>query len=122
MKAVGVPSNHPVLQKAVRWLESIQHSDGGWGESCRSSEIKRFVSLSFGTPSQTAWAVDAIMAVKGKEAPSVQRGIAFLLKQHELSYSALTYPTGLGLPGGFYIRYHSYNYLYPLLTLAHYQK
>ena len=32
------------------------------------------------------------------------------------------YPTGTGLPGGFYIRYHSYAHIYPLLTLAHYAK
>ncbi|WP_028400097.1 squalene--hopene cyclase [Ectobacillus panaciterrae] len=122
MRAAGVSANHPALQKAVRWLESIQHSDGGWGESCQSSEKKRFMPFSFSTPSQTAWAIDAIMAVKGKEASSVQRGAAFLLRQNELSETALTYPTGLGLPGGFYIRYHSYNHLFPLLALAHYMK
>lgn len=36
LKAVGVSKNHPSMQKAATWLRSIQNSDGGWGESCRS--------------------------------------------------------------------------------------
>ncbi|MCP8969169.1 squalene--hopene cyclase [Ectobacillus ponti] len=110
------------IQKAVRWLESIQNPDGGWGESCSSSVQKRFVPLSFSTPSQTAWAVDALLSVQKRETPAIRRGILYLLQQQDLKRHVLEYPTGLGLPGGFYIQYHSYNELFPLLALAHYMK
>ncbi|WP_371754400.1 hypothetical protein [Ferviditalea candida] len=32
-----------------------------------------------------------------------------------------TYPTGAGLPGGFYFHYPGYRYSWPLLALAHYK-
>lgn len=119
LRANGLPKNHPAIEKAVRWLEMIQHRDGGWGESCKSSKEKRFISTSFSTPSQTAWALDALIAVYDTETPAIQNGINYLL---ENSFHNIEYPTGTGLPGEFYIRYHSYHRLFPLLTLAHYVK
>lgn len=117
LRAVGVANTHPALKKAVMWLERIQHRDGGWGESCRSSIEKRFVPLSFSTPSQTAWAIDALISYYDEETPVIRKGISYLL-EHAASHQE--YPTGTGLPNGFYIRYHSYSYMYPLLTFAHY--
>ncbi|MEN1934068.1 prenyltransferase/squalene oxidase repeat-containing protein [Paenibacillus sp. 102] len=117
LRAIGVPSNHTALQKAAKWLESIQHSDGGWGESCRSSVEKRFISLPFSTPSQTAWALDALIAFYDTETPVIRKGISYLLAHPTQNQD---YPTGIGLPDGFYIRYHSYHHIFPLLTFAHY--
>lgn len=119
LRAVGVPSNHTALQKAATWLESIQHSDGGWGESCRSSVEKKFISLPFSTPSQTAWALDALIAFYDTETPVIRKGISYLLAHPTQNQD---YPTGIGLPDEFYIRYHSYHYIFPLLTFAHYIK
>ena len=53
------------------------------------------------------------------ETPAIRKGISYLLAN---PYVNEKYPTGTGLPGGFYIRYHSYAQIYPLLTLAHYTK
>lgn len=117
LRAVGVSPHHPALQKAVTWLETIQHRDGGWGESCRSSKEKQFISLPFSTPSQTAWALDALIAVYDTETPAIRKGISYLLS-HSVTHE--DYPTGTGLPDGFYIRYHSYHHIFPLLTFAHY--
>ena len=119
LRAIGVSATHPALQKAAAWLESTQHSDGGWGESCRSSIEKRFVSLPFSTPSQTAWALDALISYYDAETSCIRKGISYLL---EYSAEHEEYPTGTGLPNGFYIRYHSYPHIYPLLTFAHYIK
>jgi len=33
-----------------------------------------------------------------------------------------TYPKGRGMAGSFYINYHCYEYVFPLISLAHYQK
>lgn len=117
LRAVNMSPNHSALQKAIKWLEAIQHRDGGWGESCRSSKEKRYIALPFSTPSQTAWALDALISFYDKETSSIQRGIHYLL---ENSFHHREYPTGTGLPGGFYTRYHSYHRLFPLLTFAHY--
>lgn len=120
LKAAGISSHHPTIQKTYQWLLSIQHEDGGWGESCRSSEEKRYIPLSFSTPSQTAWALDALISICEKDCEAMKRGIAYINKEH--SKKENQYPTGLGLPGNFYINYHSYNELFPLLALAHYQR
>ncbi|CAM4244027.1 squalene-hopene cyclase [Bacillus manliponensis] len=119
LRAVHVSPEHPGLQKAIQWLEAIQNRDGGWGESCRSSKEKRYIALPFSTPSQTAWALDALISFYDKETPSIQKGIHYLI-EHSLQHRE--YPTGTGLPGSFYIHYHSYHRLFPLLTFAHYIK
>ena len=122
MAAVGVSGESKAIQKAVEWLESIQNKDGGWGESCRSAEEETYIQGPFSTPSQTAWALDALLTVRGPEADSVQRAVSYLTDSGHQAKNALRYPTGLGLPGGFYIYYESYNELFPMLALGHYLK
>ncbi|EJR53134.1 squalene-hopene cyclase [Bacillus cereus VD107] len=119
LRALGISSTHASLKKAASWLEHVQHADGGWGESCQSSVDKRFISLPFSTSSQTAWALDALISYNDKETPIIRKGISYLLTKPTMNEK---YPTGTGLPGGFYIRYHSYGHIYPLLALAHYIK
>ena len=120
LRAVGIKKDHPSILKAIRWLEKIQHNNGGWGESCHSATIKRFVKLPFSTPSQTAWALDALLTVRGPNALSVNQAVQYLLNVEESDVQSLNYPTGLGLAGGYYIHYESYNILYPLLALGHF--
>ncbi|MCA1066264.1 squalene--hopene cyclase [Rossellomorea sp. AcN35-11] len=124
MKAVGVSSSNEHIQRAKGWLERIQHKDGGWGESCYSDQRKTYVPLSFSTPSQTAWALEALISIEDKPTPAIDLGIMSLLelvtgKEEDISH---TYPTGSGLPGNFYIHYHSYNWIWPLLTLGRYKE
>lgn len=119
LTAVGIKANHPTIKKAIAWLKKIQQSNGGWGESCRSCEKLSYVSLPFSTDSQTAWAVDALLAAGEGESEEVKRGISYLLEEKK-EERAITYPTGIGLPKQFYIYYHSYNKIFPLLALSHY--
>jgi len=119
LTAVGMKPNHPAIQKAIAWLKKIQHSNGGWGESCRSCETSIYVPLPFSTESQTAWAVDALIAAGEGASKEVKRGIRYLLDEKK-EERAITYPTGIGLPKQFYIYYHSYNKIFPLLALSHY--
>jgi sporulenol synthase len=120
LKAVGVPSKAPAIQKAVDWLLQIQHSDGGWGESCSSDVAETFRPLDFSTPSQTAWAVNTLTYALDKNTSELKNGCKYLMKKH--TEKETTYPTGAGLPGSFYIRYHSYNEIWPLLALGQYRK
>ncbi|MCL6458201.1 MAG: squalene--hopene cyclase [Gorillibacterium sp.] len=122
LEAVGISSNHHALQKAVKWLLSIQNSDGGWGESCRSDRLLRYVPLGESTPSQTAWALDALIAVHPQPTAEIDKGIYRLIASLEENNEITSYPTGAGLPGNFYVHYHSYRYIWPLLTLSHYRK
>ncbi|MFE5322188.1 squalene--hopene cyclase [Paenibacillus sp. NPDC056579] len=120
MTAVGIPHEHPSVHRAIAWLFSIQNADGGWGESCASDRLSRYTPLHASTPSQTAWALDALIAVHDKPLPSVDKGIRQLIAQLHKHDWTTRYPTGAGLPGIFYSNYHSYRYIWPLLALSHY--
>ncbi|WP_419873848.1 squalene cyclase [Candidatus Pristimantibacillus sp. PTI5] len=118
MIAVGVSTDHPAIKKGIKWLHEIQNEDGGWGESCLSDKEKRYIPLHASTPSQTAWALDALIAAHEKPTPALQKGVDALLLLLERPDWTYSYPTGAGLPGSVYINYPSNNYIWPLLTLT----
>ncbi|OPA81014.1 squalene--hopene cyclase [Paenibacillus selenitireducens] len=122
LTATGVSPHHTSIQKGAQWLASIQNADGGWGESCRSDRLRRYIPLGASTPSQTAWALDALIAVHSQPTDEIDQGIRRLIALlHEDNWMT-SYPTGAGLPGMFYIHYHSYRYIWPLVALSHYRK
>ncbi|MBY6035763.1 squalene--hopene cyclase [Fictibacillus nanhaiensis] len=117
--ACGVDPQNKKIQKAKQWLLAVQNQDGGWGESCESDVKRTFVRLNESTPSQTAWALNALTATSQKLSPEMVKAAEWLMND---SKKQTNYPTGVGLPGSFYIRYHSYDYIWPLLALVHYYK
>ncbi|TCP19745.1 sporulene cyclase [Scopulibacillus darangshiensis] len=121
LRATGVPVNNYMAEKGVRFLQDIQHDDDGWGESCYSDTLRSYVPLKYSTAVQTAWAVDALVSCADQPTDSIQRGIDYLLNDENYKGLSGSYPVGAGLPGSFYIKYHSYPYIWPLLTLAHYK-
>jgi sporulenol synthase len=122
LSSVGLSSNHPSLQRAANWLNSIQNPDGGWGESCRSDSEKKYVALNESTLSHTAWALDSLISVSEKPTTEIQNGITYLLESIDKNDWTNDYPKGQGMAGGFYVHYHSYRYIFPLLALSHYQQ
>lgn len=110
------------VQKAIKWLKSIQNKDGGWGESCHSDSKKSYVPLGASTLTHTAWALDTLIVVSDKPTPEIRKGIKFLLESLDMEDWTTDYPKGQGMAGAFYIHYHSYRYIFPLLSLAHYRR
>lgn len=120
--AAGVDAGHPSIRRAVAWLLDQQNEDGGWGESCLSDTTHAYVPLGRSTISQTAWATDALIATFSHTVPAIEQGVGFLVKEPNGCDWTNSYPTGGGLPGGFYIHYHSYGTVWTLLALGHYLK
>ncbi len=122
LSSVGVLPSHQSIAKAVSWLSTIQNDDGGWGESCKSDMSKTYVSLKASTLTHTAWAVDALIAASEQSTSTIKKGIHYLLENLDQEDWTTQYPKGQGMAGGFYIHYHSYRYIFPLLAFAHYQR
>ncbi|MCC2248768.1 squalene--hopene cyclase [Virgibacillus sp. AGTR] len=121
--AAGINPGNASIRRAVNWLYRIQHEDGGWGESCKSDQEKTYIPLKESTRTQTAWALDTLITAEVKKTNGIKRGMDFLLSNQEKQNNWTTnYPKGQALPGSFYMHYHSYEYLFPLLALAHYKK
>lgn len=118
--AVGVDAGHPSIRRAVSWLSDVQNDDGGWGESCVSDIRHSYVPLGRSTPSQTAWATDALIAAFSQSIPAIEQGVGFLVRRKDSADWEMSYPTGGGLPGGFYIHYHSYRRIWTLTVLSHF--
>ncbi|WP_160720939.1 terpene cyclase/mutase family protein [Bacillus sp. USDA818B3_A] len=122
LAACGISPQHASIEKAVKWIMDKQNKDGGWGESCHSDIKRTFIPLASSTLTHTAWALDALISVSDKPTPAIQKGILYLLDSLEKVDWTTRYPKGQGMAGAFYIHYHSYRYIFPLLALSHYHK
>ncbi|MFI6581489.1 squalene--hopene cyclase [Embleya sp. NPDC050493] len=119
----GVDPRHAAIRRAVRWLETRQNPDGGWGEDLRSYDQPRTWSgRGESTASQTAWALLALHAA-GEFGAVAQRGIDWLT-DHQNALGGWDEPqfTGTGFPGDFYIKYHMYRLVFPVMALGRYAK
>ncbi|SGO95246.1 squalene-hopene cyclase [Mycobacterium tuberculosis] len=62
------------------------------------------------------------MAVHDSPIPEIDAGVKRLLELSESPGEMADTPTGGGLSGQFYIHYHSYRYIWPLVALSHYRR
>lgn len=150
LSRLGIPSSDPLITHAVDWLRHVQNRDGGWGESLASYADKRWMGRGESTPSQTAWALMALLAFLPPDDPAIERGVFWLVRHqkkardlqegertfrepapggggvgrspsHGASWDEPQY-TGTGFPNHFYLRYHLYRHYFPLMALGRYLK
>jgi squalene-hopene/tetraprenyl-beta-curcumene cyclase len=119
LKSAGVDLSQERWQRAARWLRRHQNDDGGWGELPRSYEDPSRKGIGPSTPSQTAWALMALLALGQSDTTSVDRGVAYLLENqlYDGSWKDAHW-TGTGFPTVFYLRYHLYATYFPLWALS----
>ena len=123
LAALGEPMAAPSVRRAVEWLFRHQLPDGGWGESCDTYADPSLRGLGPSTPSQTAWALMALIAAGEAKHESVQRGIRYLVERQRRdgSWDEPQF-TGTGFPADFMINYHLYRHYFPLMALGRYQR
>ena len=114
----GVPPRAPTIVRALAWLADHQNADGGWGEDLRSYRDRAWRGRGESTPSQTAWALLAFMAA-GDRGEATERGIRYLVETQRADGTwDEPYFTATGFPGDFYINYHLYRMVFPLMALG----
>ena len=118
---IGEDMRSERVQKAVRWLHSVQNEDGGWGETCQSYDPEHPKGEGPSTPSQTAWALMGLLNAGDLDSASVQQGMEYLLnnQDNEGTWQEEWF-TGTGFPRVFYLRYHYYKHYFPLWAMAQY--
>lgn len=103
------------MDRLIRQLKKDQSNNGSWEYSFETG-------ISTDAYMIIAWALDALIAASNQLTPEINKGIAYLLKASKQDDWTHSYPVGQGMGGGFYIHYHSYQYIFPLLALAHYKR
>ena len=121
--AAGVPPSAESIRRAVRWLSEHQNEDGGWGEDPRSYDDPAWIGRGPSTASQTAWALLALHAADhaGLEGCSraIERGVRWLMdtQRADGGWDEREY-TGTGFPSDYYINYHLYRLMFPVMALG----
>jgi len=145
LKAMGQDMGADDVTRAADWILSRQNADGGWGETCGSYMDPRLAGRGDTTPSQTAWALMALLAVgRTQDRAAIERGLALLIKRqrhgtwHEPHYTGTGFPGyGLGrrinlgrkglsddlqqsteLSRAFMINYNLYRHYFPVMALG----
>ena len=123
MRALNLDMSQEWLLRGKRWLESVQHEDGGWGERCNTYDDPVYKGQGPSTASQTAWAVMGLSAFDHPQSPALQRGIEYLCRTQNPDGSWTEDEiTGTGFPRVFYLKYDIYRNAWPLLALATFKK
>ncbi len=118
--AAGLSRKNPAIRRAVKWIESRQNADGGWGEDPRSYDHPEWSGRGASTASQTAWALLTLEAA-GELSRTFDRGVRYLAntQRQDGTWDEPWY-TGTGFPGAFYIKYHLYRLIFPVMALGRY--
>ncbi len=123
LAALGEPMSAPAVRRAVDWLIRYQLPDGGWGESCDTYADPSLRGQGPSTPSQTAWALMALIAAGEERHEATARGIQYLIaRQREDGTWDEPEFTGTGFPSDFMINYHLYRHYFPLMALGRYER
>jgi squalene-hopene/tetraprenyl-beta-curcumene cyclase len=118
LRAAGIAGSDERIRAAVAWLERHQNDDGGWGEDARSYREAAWIGRGPSTASQTAWALLALDAA-GERSEALRRGVGWLVDSQRPDGSwDEPHHTGTGFPGHFYINYHLYRLVFPIMALA----
>lgn len=128
----GVDPSEEWVQRAGRWLQSVQQADGSFGESPDSDLDPSKKGQGPSAASQTAWAAMAMQAVFGHEHAGVRHAVQWLAAT-QLSESEASDPTinpdgdlpgswvepwSTGRSGASYTRDQLYRLSFPIMAIA----
>ena len=116
--AAGVAPSEPCIRRAVAWLERHQNSDGGWGEDPRSYDRRRV-----GRTRREHRLADGLGAAcparRRRALGGGRKGVQWLVdtQREDGGWDEPQY-TGTGFPCDYYINYHLYRLVFPVMALG----
>ncbi|MBK8817281.1 MAG: squalene--hopene cyclase [Methylococcaceae bacterium] len=122
-ESAGVAKNDSSVRKAVNWLKSKQHPDGGWGEDNYSYHGKNIHGVCHASSAfHTALAILALLSAGEAGCPKIDAGVRYLLKNQQTDgfWNDKNF-NAPGFPKVFYLKYHGYDKFFPLWALARYR-
>ncbi|HEY6538791.1 MAG TPA: squalene--hopene cyclase [Candidatus Dormibacteraeota bacterium] len=126
--ALQLPEDGDRLVRIGDWVRLNQHASGGFGESVLSYHDRAHIGRGEPTPSQTAWALLALLEAgdaageaeaRHRFTAATESAVRWLL-QHQEETGGWTDQqfTGTGFPRAFYLRYHLYATIFPVMALG----
>lgn len=124
LRAVSDGAQDPLIPRALEWLESVQNKDGGFGETTASYVHEPYMGKGRSTPSQTAWALLALVEGGRARSDAARRAVSYLLESFDQEKGKWTDHSvvGTGHPAIVYLEYPSYPIAFPLMALGAYLK
>ena len=116
--AAGMRRVDPAMRRAVDWLDRHQNDDGGWGEDLRSYRDP------LAGPGRLHRLPDGLGAAgparRRRASASARSGACAWLVDTQRPDGTWDEPwfTGTGFPGDFYINYHLYRLVFPVMALG----
>jgi squalene-hopene/tetraprenyl-beta-curcumene cyclase len=88
-----------MVQRPLTWLKSVQDQDGGWGEHVSTYQRGLQACRGTSTPTQTAWAVMALLAHLPPIDSAIIKGIQYLIRT-QTTGSSVSEEEGTGIGAG----------------------
>jgi squalene-hopene/tetraprenyl-beta-curcumene cyclase len=126
LREIGIPADDPMIQKGIAWIVHCQkiNSDGGFGESFLSySEASLDCLDAPSSPTQTGWALLALLKVRSPTDPIVLRAVEYLLNTYQYGAGWKDKViNGTGHPVVTPMFYPSYAKIFPLQAIVRWLK
>ncbi|KAL6717795.1 hypothetical protein ACLMJK_003880 [Lecanora helva] len=123
------PNVQNLINPAIAWLKKMQNADGGWGEGLDTYTHPERAGCGPSTPTQTAWALMALLAHLERDDEVIRRGMGYLVEGlrgfgEEEEGKGGTWVqreyVGTGFPGHWYLGYTFYKHYFPMMALGRY--
>lgn len=123
--SVGIkPKESIEIKNSIAWLKKCQNEDGGFGESFGSYSDIKLACKGISTPSQTAWALMALIKAGEVHSIEAKKSVQFLIQNYNQNKQWTDGKTfvGTGHPKIVPMHYPSYAWVFPMIALSRYLK
>lgn len=125
LKDIEQPEEPILIDEPISWLKATQNPDGGWCESLSSYVDDSLAGRGLAsTPSQTAWAVMALLSQIPYTDPAVERGVQYLIRTQVCSSAGVTWSqeeyVSVGFPNTLWLDFACMRHGYPMIALGRY--